>query len=76
MPTIEDLTEASWKKRKPRPHDSEPADPILRPGEIEELTGASWKTISRARPDAVVQLGIRAVGMRRSKALGPPTRIR
>jgi hypothetical protein len=63
-------------QRKPRLHDSELADPILRPREIEELTGVSWKTISRARPEAIIQLGKRAVAMRRSDVLRPLTRAR
>jgi hypothetical protein len=64
--------------RKSRPPDTEPAepDPILRPKEIEELTGVAWKTIARARPDAVIQLGKRAVAMRKSDVLRPLSRAR
>jgi hypothetical protein len=49
---------------------------ILRPRQIEQETNTSWKTISRARPDKVVQLGLRAVGMRRGDALRPVSRNR
>jgi predicted DNA-binding transcriptional regulator AlpA len=56
-------------QRKPRSHESAPVDPILRPREIEDLTGMSWKTIARAKPEAIIRLGKRAVAMRRSDVL-------
>jgi hypothetical protein len=55
---------------------SEPDDEIWRPKKIKEKTGASWKTISRARPDDVIQLGKRAVGMWKSAVLRPANRNR
>jgi hypothetical protein len=61
-------------QHKPRPHHDEPFDPILRPREVEALTGASWKTIARSRPECVIQLGKRAVAMRRSDVLRPASR--
>jgi hypothetical protein len=51
-------------------------DEILRPKQVEEETNTSWKTISRARKDKILQLGIRAVGMRRGDALRPVSRNR
>jgi hypothetical protein len=50
---------------KPEPDPNQ----ILRPKQVAQETNASWKTIARARPDKVVQLGARAVGMRRGDAL-------
>jgi hypothetical protein len=64
-------------QRKSRLHvESEPVDPILRPREIEELTGVDWKTIRRAKSEDVLQLGKRAVGMYKSAVLRPLPRPR
>src|SRR5262245_50130231 len=37
---------------------------IARPKECEKLSGVSWDSLKRARPDAVVQISERCVGMR------------
>ena len=38
-------------------------DRIAAPPECERLSGASWDTLRRARPDKVVQISPRRVGM-------------
>jgi hypothetical protein len=43
-------------------------DEILRPKKVEQETNVSWNTQKRAKPEAVIQLGKRAVGMKRRDA--------
>jgi hypothetical protein len=47
---------------------------ILRPRQIEAETNTSWNTHKRAKPEAVIQLGPRAVGMTRRDARRPITK--
>jgi hypothetical protein len=49
-------------------HTTDPDKVVLRPKQIERELNTSWKTIRRARPDKVVKLGKRAVGMERGHA--------
>jgi hypothetical protein len=59
--------------RPEQPHNDRnlDSDRIVRPREIEKLTGASWPTIRRAKPKKVVRLGKRACGMWLSDVLEP-----
>jgi hypothetical protein len=57
---------------KPASAHEPPNDPILRPRQIEREFNVAWKTVRRAHPDAVLKLGKRARGMRRSDVLSPP----
>jgi hypothetical protein len=73
LTTFSPMTEASASKDPADKPANKDLDQILRPAQVEEETNASWKTIARARRDKVVQLGKRAVGMRRGDVLAPPT---
>jgi len=44
-------------------------DRIAPPAECEKLSGASWDTLRRRRPDKVIKISPRRVGMRVRHAL-------
>ena len=59
---------------KPIPIAERDPDQLLRPKQVEAETGLSWEAHVRAKPDAKIQIGLRAVAMKRRDAHRPITK--